>query len=70
MSDNNINNGFPGPQRKQSNNNGGFQGWLVAALIIIVIGFLIFSRTPCCSQQARIQTTIGQQQIYTQRSAF
>jgi cell division protease FtsH len=45
MSDNNINNGFPGPQRKQSNNNGGFQGWLVAALIIIVIGFLIFSRT-------------------------
>lgn len=45
MSDNNINNGFPGPQRKQSNSNGGFQGWLVAALIIIVIGFLIFSRT-------------------------
>ncbi|MFN3850463.1 MAG: ATP-dependent zinc metalloprotease FtsH [Spirosomataceae bacterium] len=45
MSDNNINNGFQGPQRKQSNSNGGFQGWLVAALIIIVIGFLIFSRT-------------------------
>jgi AFG3 family protein len=44
MSDNNSNNGFP-TNKKPSNNTGGLQGWLVAILIAVVIGFLIFSKT-------------------------
>jgi AFG3 family protein len=41
MSDNNSN---EFPKRKPSNSNGGLQGWIVAAIIMGIIGFLLFSR--------------------------
>ncbi|WP_435354222.1 ATP-dependent zinc metalloprotease FtsH [Emticicia sp. SJ17W-69] len=41
MSENN-NNEFP--KRKPSNSSGGLQGWIVAAIIMGIIGFLLFSR--------------------------
>jgi AFG3 family protein len=41
MSDNNSN---EFPKRKPSNNNGGLQGWIVAAIIMGIIAFLLFSR--------------------------
>jgi AFG3 family protein len=46
MSDNNSNkndNPFQ-KQRRNNNSNGGMQGWIVAALIMGIIGFLFFSR--------------------------
>lgn len=42
MSDN-KNNEFP--KRKPANNGGGLQGWIVAAIIMGIIGFLLFSRS-------------------------
>jgi AFG3 family protein len=42
MSDNNSNE-FP-KRKPSSNNNGGLQGWIVAAIIMGIIGFLLFSR--------------------------
>lgn len=43
MSDNNSN---EFPKRKPANNNGGgLQGWIVAAIIMGIIGFLLFSRS-------------------------
>ncbi len=41
MSDNNSN---EVPKRKPSNNNSGLQGWIVAAIIMGIIGFLLVSR--------------------------
>ena len=46
MSDNNNN--IPKPIKKKNNtpnNMGGLQGWVVAALILSIIGFMIFSRS-------------------------
>ena len=42
MSDNNSNE-FP-KRKPSSNSNGGLQGWIVAAIIMGIIGFLLFSR--------------------------
>ena len=42
MADNNSNE-FP-KRKPSSNSNGGLQGWIVAAIIMGIIGFLLFSR--------------------------
>lgn len=42
MSDNNNSN-FPKPAKKTPNTPGGIQGWVVAALIMGIIGFILFS---------------------------
>lgn len=43
MSDNN--NFSQKPERKSGNGGGGIQGWIVAALIMAIIGFLLFTRS-------------------------